>query len=307
MLKIYISIIFLLLFSGCALSGPKYPKKTAKIYIESTTKKDTKNITPLNGQLYGFDNVVSENTMQCDVLPELTDVLTQRGWTTTKNKSEADYQISVSTVYCGYPLSNMHNSNKTIPIQDRVTFKEMYKLSQQFDSNITYEDLINENKKALKTMQMYFDVKNYNPDYYNVYSNKYLDAPGHVKKLVTSKIERQEYAHYRTKTNRGYDIKKTTNSNTLNRNVQSSASANNYNSNAGAAMLGISLLMSGDGPTKKPNENEVSGYAVIFKIYNPVTNKTEEKLFTQETELVMPIKKYEHYQSGMADFIDGLF
>lgn len=43
------------------------------------TAEDTKHITSKNAQLFGFNNIVAKNIMQCDSSLELTDALINYG------------------------------------------------------------------------------------------------------------------------------------------------------------------------------------------------------------------------------------
>lgn len=156
-----------LAFSGCAkmidatfdgvaytansITGIDYPMKKGKIYIESTTLEDTKNINEDTAQNNGFDSEVIKNTLQCDSRPELIDVLTSHGWEITSDKSLADYQVSVSTVYCGYASIWLEKANRLIDMDDRrVHTVDVSKL----------------------------------PQYNNVFAYKYNEAPEHIQKIA---------------------------------------------------------------------------------------------------------------------------
>ena len=301
---LFASILVALLFNGCGriiggaingvtyaahtATGIDYPKKSGKIYLESTTIQDTKNINPLAAQLYGFDNVVIKNPTQCDIIPELTDVLTEHGWKITKNKKEADYQISTSVIYCGYTDTWLSKSNREIPIKDRLYYKSFLKFVKRKHLNISGKDLIDNNPKALAVFHKIFDVRKFK-NYFNVFDYKYEGAPENVKKManamnISSPVKESSY----------YSITAD--------GLQKGASSMKYSHKGGTAMMaaGIILGMFGD-------RTIFSGSRVQIKIYNPATKKTDVEFIRQLSPVNKNVRKYKTAKYYADSFASGLF
>lgn len=291
-------------FSGCAaindgiadgvaytahsVTGIPYPMKNGKMFIESTTAKDTAHITPLNAQLHGFDNVVATNIMQCDSLPELTDVLTEHGWTITQNKEEADYQISTSVVYCGYASNWLEKSNREQALKDRGYFQTYKFVSKRDNLNITDVQIENEDKEALKKLSAITDVTKVNKNYFNVFDYKYQDAPEHIKSLVNSNTVD---ANAKLKASSDFTA----------HSIQTGANTMQYSGKGGTAMMAVGILMGMGGlPT-------YSGYKTEIKIYNPQTKATKIEVIEGIIPMNEMVKKYKSYRFDADKLASGLF
>ena len=299
---LFVSILVTLFFSGCGriidgtvngiayvahtATGIDYPKKSGKIYLESTTIKDTKNINPLDAQLYGFDNVTIKNPTQCDVIPELTDVLTEHGWKITHNKKEADYQISTSVIYCGYANIWLSNSNREIPIKDRYYYKSFLKFMKRKHLNISGKDLIDNNPKALAEFHKIFDVHNFK-NYFNVFDYKYDGAPENVKKMANAMNVSSSAK------GSGYSIAAD--------GLQKGASSMQYSHKGGAAMMATGIIL---GMFSNP---DMSGSKVQIKIYNPATKKIDVKFIEQLSSMNENVDKYRMTKYYSDSFASGLF
>ncbi|MBW6487536.1 hypothetical protein [Sulfurimonas sp.] len=278
-----------LFFSGCSVTngvvdsvaysyhsikGIPFPKKTGKIYLESTTAKDTQNVTPLNSLLYGFDTEVAQNIMQCDSLPELTDVLTEHGWEITKNKEEADYHVYTSVLYCGYAEKWLKKSHRNIPLKDRVYYNAFIISNDKYELNITPEQIEKEDEESLKKLQKYYDAKNIK-NYFNVFEQKYKYkyVPEHIKTLLTEEnlvaTDEEVVENNITKNER-----KT--GNLSSHGIQTGATMSQTgNAKAGIALATVGVMidvLSGSGSKKA---SELSGYKSEVKIYNPATKETK--------------------------------
>lgn len=276
-------------------TGIQYPKKSGKIYIESTTTKDTQNVTPLNAQLYGFDAVVAQNIMQCDSLPELTDVLMEHGWEITKNKEEADYHISTSVLYCGYADKWLKESSRDIPLKNRLMTKEVRGESLKNNLNITEEQIESENEEVLKKVMPKIDVTKLFKNYFNVFAYKYKNAPDHIKALAQANIEDPNQTlkdpsslPYHT-IQGGTDI----------------ARSGMQNANAiGVGLVAAGMLMGANG------QPMYSGYKTEIKIYDPSTKQTKKEYIgglipmNSSVENVGTYKKYKYNADVLAS---GLF
>ncbi|MFA6195331.1 MAG: hypothetical protein WC656_01650 [Sulfurimonas sp.] len=295
-------------FSGCAtinsgiersitytahsVTGIPYPMKSGKIYIESTTAKDTQHVTPLNAQLHGFDNVVATNIMQCDSLPELTEVFIEHGWIITKNKEEADYQLSTSVVYCGYAKDWLSKSNREQSMKERGYYRDFKLLSKQKDLNITDAQIENEEPEALAKLAEYFDVTKVNKNYFNVFDYKYKEAPENIKAMANAN---SMSAHFELKDPSHHSINA----------ISTGAGMMQSNSTAGMAMMGVGLLF-GMGHSLP----EYSGYKSEIKVYNTQTKETKieyiENIIPMNS-LVEKVGRYENYKGQANYFARGLF
>lgn len=302
MLFIGMGIAVTLLLSGCgkiidgtvngiaytahSVTGIDYPKKSGKIYLESTTLEDNKNVTPLNAQLYGFDNKTAKNMMQCDIIPELTDVLTEHGWKITKNKKEADYQIQTSVVYCGYADTWLSKSNRMIPMKKRTYYQSFLKLVKQKGLNLTGKELVENNPKALEKFHEFFTVKQFK-SYFNVFDFKYKGAPANVMKMVHAD-------NINAKTNN-------LSGNITADGIESGANSMQYSPKGGLAMMGVGLLL---GMAGNPT---YSGDKVQIKIYNPKNKKTEIRFIHVLSSMDQNVDKYKMTRYYADSFASGLF
>lgn len=275
-------------YSTHAITGIDYPSKTGKIYIESTTLRDTKNVTPLNAQLYGFDNITAKNPMQCDSLPELTDVLTEHGWKITKNKEEADYQLYTSVVYCGYANRWLVKSNREIPMKKRLFYKGFVSRYKNI-SNVGVK-LQKNDKHVLELFHNMYDVTKFK-NYFNVFDYKYIGAPEKIKKLAEARIHIDK------------DGKLRTDPHLVAESIGTGASLTNYSVKGGVAMMAVGILF---GLTDNHNPT-YSGYKTEVTIYNPKTNKTTKKYFSSVSPMDANIYKYDMYKYNADCFASGLF
>ena len=280
-----------LYFSGCttmgrgmdytinSMAGIEYPKKSGKIYIESTTKEDTKNITPNNAQLNGFDNVVIKDIEgQCDVIPELTDVLTEHGWVITKNKEEADYQIYTSVVYCGYAGKWLVKSNREIPMKERFYYKSFVNKMKKSGINGTPEDIANQDEKVLAQIVPSYDVTNLKY-YFNVYDYRYEGAPDNVKKLLRTIQKKNVDANgWQTENNSAYHGI-----------IAGSNTISAGNTNGGLALMGAGLLI-GLGGDKHPI---FSASKIEVKILDTDGNLIKKDSFSMQNKMNKGYDRYD--------------
>lgn len=278
-----------LLFSGCSVkdgivdsvaytyhtaTGIPFPKKSGKIYLESTTLKDTQNVTPQNALLHGFDMVVAENIMQCDSLPELTDVLTEHGWEITKNKEEADYHVYTSVLYCGYPDNWLRNSHRNIPVEERAFYKDFIVASKQYELDVTPEQIQKEDGESLTKILKYYNTKNHK-NYFNVFEQKYKYkyVPEHIKSLLAK--ENLAVADEKVIENNASNNEQKS-GNLTSHGIHTGASMSQTgNAKAGMAIAATGVLidvLSGNGSKKAAG---LAGYKSEVKIYNPATKETK--------------------------------
>ena len=257
-----------------AIKGIPYPKKNGKIYIQSTTLKDTQTITPENSQLYGFDNVVIRDVMQCDSLPEFTDVLLDHEWEIADKPDDADYIVSLSTTYCGWPKDELRASRRTLPIEKRLSYKKMLELShvKSVENNITMQ-----NNEFIKHSN-YFNVKAYH-QYFNPFENKYSKHLGSIRNMYRTQIHAEG------------------------NNMSSGYSVNSGSSEVDIifALLGSTMqVLSSD----KKNYRSSSGYETEIKVYNPETDKTD---ILYMDGFATAYSGYETYYHTVENFACGVF
>lgn len=283
-------------FSGCAtindgivdgiaytthsVVGVDYPMKTGKIYIESTTAKDTAYITKYNAPFNGFDTVVAENIMQCDSLPELIDVLMDHGWEITKNRNEADYLVSVSTLYCGYADSWLKASNRNIPVKDRFYYKDITGYSNSHSLGLDEDKMAQQNEEELKKAYKYIRVDNFK-NYFNVFDYKYDGAPEKIKKLAYSNIHGNI-----SELKSGY---------TLSTDMMSKGYGK-----AGLAVAAMDIIF-GD------NKPVYAGYETEITIYDPSTKETKKDYFGGLSPLNKNVSTYKNYRYEVDSYASGIF
>lgn len=301
-----------LIFAGCSVkdavvdsvaytyhtaAGIPFPKKTGKIYLESTTAKDTQNITPLNAQLYGFDTVVALNIMQCDSLPELTDVLTEHGWEITKNKKEADYHVYTSVLYCGYADDWLGKSHRNIPLEERFFYKDFVIGSKQYNLGVTPEQIQKEDEESLVKLKKYFDTK-IHKNYFNVFEQKYKYqyVPDNIKPLLTKEnltVADEKIAENNTSNN---EIKS---GNLSSHGIYAGANmSQTSNAKAGMALAATGVLIDALSGNGSKRASRLSGYKSEVKIYNPATKETKIEYISGTTG----VDSYYVYVGGYKDY-----